>query len=91
MPISQFAMLGTLLLSSFAPGMQLKLIGYLPADDDIAAMMHHWRYVGYLKSLELHSRGEGAQQQGAEHRELADWHAQARAGPIRRAAAGCCG
>src|SRR6267154_223114 len=28
-PISQFAMLGTLLLSSFAPGMQLKLIGYL--------------------------------------------------------------
>lgn len=48
MPISQFAQLGTLLLSSFAPGMQLKLIGYLPSDDDIAAMMHHWRYVGYL-------------------------------------------
>jgi hypothetical protein len=52
MPISQFAMLGTLLLSSFAPGMQLKLIGYLPADDDIAAMMHHWRYVGYLMGAE---------------------------------------
>ena len=47
-PISQFAMLGTLLLSSFAPGMQLKLLGYLPTDEDIAAMMHHWRYVGYL-------------------------------------------
>src|SRR5882762_1803419 len=52
MPISQFGMLGTLLLSSFAPGQQLKLIGYLPTDDDILAMMHHWRYVGYLMGLE---------------------------------------
>jgi hypothetical protein len=51
-PISQFGMVGTLLLSSFAPGQQLKLLGYLPTDDDIAAMMHHWRYVGYLMGVE---------------------------------------
>jgi len=47
-PISQFGMFGTLLLSSFAPGTQLKLNGYRPTDADIEAMMHHWRYVGYL-------------------------------------------
>jgi hypothetical protein len=52
MPISQFAMLGTLLLSSFVPGQQLKLLRYLPTDDDIAAMMHHWRYVGHLMGAE---------------------------------------
>src|SRR5882762_1783131 len=51
-PISQFGMFGTLLLSSFAPGQQLKLLGYRPTDDDIAAMMHHWRYVGYLMGCE---------------------------------------
>ena len=51
-PISQFGMFGTLLLSSFAPGQQLKLLGYLPTDDDIAAMMHHWRYVGHLMGVE---------------------------------------
>jgi hypothetical protein len=45
-------MFGTLLLSSFAPGQQLKLIGYRPTDDDIEAMMHHWRYVGYLMGVE---------------------------------------
>ncbi|HEV7976873.1 oxygenase MpaB family protein [Amycolatopsis sp.] len=53
MPISQFGMFGTLLLSSFAPGQQLKLIGYRPTDADIEAMMHHWRYVGYLMGVEL--------------------------------------
>ncbi|MEV6424423.1 oxygenase MpaB family protein [Streptomyces sp. NPDC051662] len=47
-PISQFGMFGTLLLSSFAPGQQLKLLGYRPTDADVEAMMHHWRYVGYL-------------------------------------------
>jgi hypothetical protein len=51
-PISQFGMFGTLLLSSFAPGQQLKLIGYRPTDADIEAMMHHWRYVGYLMGAE---------------------------------------
>jgi hypothetical protein len=52
MPISQFGMFGTLMLSSFAPGQQLKLLGYLPTDEDIAAMMHHWRYVGYLMGFD---------------------------------------
>ncbi|MGW1798231.1 oxygenase MpaB family protein [Streptomyces sp. NPDC001984] len=52
MPISQFAQTGTLLLSSFAPGMQLKLLGYRPTDADVEAMMHHWRYVGYLMGVE---------------------------------------
>jgi hypothetical protein len=52
MPISQFGMFGTLMLSSFTPGVQLKLLGYLPTDDDIAAMMHHWRYVGYLMGFD---------------------------------------
>jgi hypothetical protein len=51
-PISQFGMFGTLLASSFAPGQQLKILGYRPTDDDIAAMMHHWRYVGYLMGVE---------------------------------------
>jgi hypothetical protein len=51
-PISQFAMYGTLMLSSFTPGLQLRLLGYLPTDEDIAAMMHHWRYVGYLMGSE---------------------------------------
>jgi hypothetical protein len=52
MPISQFGMFGTLLLSSFAPGQQLKLVGYRPTDADVEAMMHHWRYVGYLMGAE---------------------------------------
>jgi hypothetical protein len=51
-PISQLGMFQTLMASSFAPGQQLKLLGYLPTDDDIAAMMHHWRYVGYLMGAE---------------------------------------
>ena len=51
-PISQFGMFETLLASSFVPGQQLKFLGYLPTDDDIAAMMHHWRYVGYLMGVE---------------------------------------
>jgi len=51
-PISQFGMFGTLLLSSFAPGQQLKVLGYRPTDHDIAAMMHHWRYVGHLMGCE---------------------------------------
>jgi mpaB/rubber oxygenase-like protein len=51
-PISQFGMFGTLMLSSFTPGVQLKSLGYLPTDEDIAAMMHHWRYVGYLMGFE---------------------------------------
>jgi hypothetical protein len=51
-PISQLGMFQTLMASSFAPGQQLKLLGYRPTDDDIAAMLHHWRYVGYLMGVE---------------------------------------
>ncbi|MFE4961554.1 hypothetical protein [Streptomyces sp. NPDC056660] len=39
MPISQFAGTGTLPLSSFAPGMRLKLLGYRLTDADVEAMM----------------------------------------------------
>jgi hypothetical protein len=51
-PISQLGMFQTLMASSHFPGQQLKLLGYRPTDDDIAAMMHHWRYVGYLMGVE---------------------------------------
>jgi hypothetical protein len=51
-PISQLGMFQTLMASSHFPGQQLKLLGYRPADDDIVAMMHHWRYVGYLMGFE---------------------------------------
>jgi hypothetical protein len=51
-PISQFGMFGTLILSSHFPGQQLKLLGYRPTDQDVVAMMHHWRYVGYLMGFE---------------------------------------
>jgi hypothetical protein len=51
-PISQLGMFQTLIASSHFPGQQLKLLGYRPADADIVAMMHHWRYVGYLMGFE---------------------------------------
>jgi mpaB/rubber oxygenase-like protein len=51
-PISQLGMFQTLIASSHYPGQQLKLLGYRPTDDDIVAMMHHWRYVGYLMGAE---------------------------------------
>jgi hypothetical protein len=51
-PISQMGMFQTLLASSHLPGQQLKLLGYRPTGEDIAAMMHHWRYVGYLMGFE---------------------------------------
>jgi hypothetical protein len=51
-PISQLGMFFTLVASSHFPGQQLKLLGYRPTDDDVVAMMHHWRYVGYLMGFE---------------------------------------
>jgi hypothetical protein len=51
-PISQYGMFQTLMASSHFPGQQLKTLGYRPTDDDIVAMMHHWRYVGYLMGFE---------------------------------------
>jgi len=51
-PISQLGMFQTLIASSHFPGQQLKALGYRPADEDIVAMMHHWRYVGHLMGFE---------------------------------------
>jgi hypothetical protein len=47
-PISQGDALLTLMGGSFAPGLALHLLGFLPSRADILAMMHFWRYVGHL-------------------------------------------
>jgi len=47
-PISQGDALLTLMGGSFAPGIAMHAIGYMPSRDDIAAMMEFWRYVGHL-------------------------------------------
>lgn len=50
-PLSQNAQFGTISLS-FWINQQLKVIGYLPSDDEILSHMHFWRYVGYLMGVE---------------------------------------
>jgi hypothetical protein len=50
-PISQGDALLTLMGGSFAPGVALGLLGYVPAKADIEAMMHFWRYVGHLMGV----------------------------------------
>jgi hypothetical protein len=50
-PISQLGMFATLILSSQFPGQHLKLLGYRPTDEDVVALMHHWRYVGHLMGI----------------------------------------
>lgn len=50
-PISQGDALLTLMGGSFAPGLALHLLGYLPSRADIEAMMHFWRYVGHLMGV----------------------------------------
>ena len=50
-PISQADALLTLMGGSFAPGLALHALGYLPSRDDIVAMMHFWRYVGHLMGV----------------------------------------
>ncbi len=50
-PISQGDALLTLMGGSFAPGLALGLLGYLPSRGDILAMMHFWRYVGHLMGV----------------------------------------
>lgn len=50
-PISQGDALLTLMGGSFAPGLGLYALGYLPSRDDILAMMHFWRYVGHLMGV----------------------------------------
>lgn len=50
-PISQGDALLTLMGGSFAPGLALAALGYLPSRADILAMMHFWRYVGHLMGV----------------------------------------
>ena len=50
-PISQGDALLTLMGGSFAPGLALHALGYLPSRADIEAMMHFWRYVGHLMGV----------------------------------------
>ena len=50
-PISQGDALLTLMGGSFAPGLGLGLLGYLPSRGDILAMNHFWRYVGHLMGV----------------------------------------
>ncbi|MCW2655117.1 MAG: hypothetical protein JWR32_6093 [Mycobacterium sp.] len=50
-PLSQNAQFGTISLS-FLTNQRLKVIGYLPSDDEILAHMHFWRYVGHLMGVE---------------------------------------
>jgi hypothetical protein len=50
-PISQGDALLTLMGGSFAPGLALGVLGYIPSRADILAMMHFWRYVGHLMGV----------------------------------------
>jgi hypothetical protein len=50
-PLSQNAQFGTISLS-FLINQHLKIIGYLPSDDEVLAHMHFWRYIGYLMGVE---------------------------------------
>ncbi len=50
-PISHGDALLTLMGGSFAPGLALHVLGYMPSRADIEAMMHFWRYVGHLMGV----------------------------------------
>lgn len=50
-PISQADAMLTLMGGSFAPGLAMHVLGFLPSRDDIVAMMHFWRYVGHLMGV----------------------------------------
>jgi ER-bound oxygenase mpaB/B'/Rubber oxygenase, catalytic domain len=50
-PISQADAMLTLMGGSFAPGLAMHVLGYLPSRADIEAMMHFWRYVGHLMGV----------------------------------------
>lgn len=52
MPISQFNMFSTLMAGSVIPGHELKRLGYRTSDDDIVALMHMQRYIGYVMGVE---------------------------------------
>lgn len=51
-PISQFNMFTTLMAGSIISGAQLRTIGYRTTDDDIVAMLHMWRYIGYVMGVD---------------------------------------
>lgn len=51
-PISQGDALLTLLGGSAVPGLLLKALGYRTSREEIEAMMHFWRYVGYLAGVQ---------------------------------------
>lgn len=50
-PISQGDALLTLMGGSFAPGLAMYAMGFMPSRDDILAMMEFWRYVGHLMGV----------------------------------------
>ncbi|EYF00964.1 oxygenase MpaB family protein [Chondromyces apiculatus] len=51
-PISQADAMLTLMGGSIAPGHGLKLLGYRTSREEIAALMHFWRYVGHLMGVQ---------------------------------------
>lgn len=51
-PISQGDAILTLMGGSFVPGYGLRLLGYLTSRAEVEAMMHFWRYVGYLMGVQ---------------------------------------
>ncbi|MBZ0238454.1 MAG: DUF2236 domain-containing protein, partial [Deltaproteobacteria bacterium] len=100
-PISQGDALLTLMGGSFAPGIAMRLLGYLPSRADIEAMMHFWRYVGHVMGvrprwypvtmreaaqLAFVAMVKGARRAGDDGRELCRSYARAFA-PERDAAA----
>jgi hypothetical protein len=51
-PISQADALVTLMAGCIAPGYFLRIAGFRTSSDDVLAMMHFWRYVGYLMGVQ---------------------------------------
>lgn len=51
-PISQADALVTLMAGCVAPGYFLRVAGFRTSKEDILAMMHFWRYVGYLMGVQ---------------------------------------
>lgn len=51
-PISQADALVTLMAGCIAPGYFLRIAGFRTSKDEILAMMHFWRYIGYLMGVQ---------------------------------------
>ncbi|HEX6591650.1 MAG TPA: oxygenase MpaB family protein [Moraxellaceae bacterium] len=51
-PISQADALVTLMAGCIAPGYFLRIAGFRTSREDILALMHLWRYVGYLMGVQ---------------------------------------